>query len=85
MSRAVRISVSIPSEMAEKADRERRTIGESRSEFVRLAIAERIHRMAEAERLERYVQGYQTSPEAPEEGALSLAMSRASLSDEPWT
>lgn len=84
MSRAVKISVSIPPEVLERADRERETIGESRSEFVRQAIEERIRRMAEAERIERYVQGYRKSPETAEEVASSFAMSRVVLSDEPW-
>lgn len=84
MSRAVKISVSIPSEVLEKADRERETSGESRSEFVRQAIEERVRRMTEAERVERYVQGYRESPEAAEEVASAFAMSRAALAGEPW-
>jgi hypothetical protein len=48
------------------------------------AIEERIRRMAEAERVERYVQGYRKSPETAEEVASSFAMSRVVLSDEPW-
>lgn len=84
MSRAVKISVSIPSEVLEKADRERETIGESRSEFVRQAIEERVRRMAEAERVERYVQGYRNLPETAEEVASSFALSQAALSGEPW-
>ncbi|HYU31318.1 MAG TPA: ribbon-helix-helix domain-containing protein [Thermoanaerobaculia bacterium] len=84
MSRAVKISVSIPSEVLERADRERETMGESRSEFVRQAIEERIRRMAEAERVERYVQGYRKTPETAEEVASTFAMSRAALAGEPW-
>jgi metal-responsive CopG/Arc/MetJ family transcriptional regulator len=84
MSRAIKISISLPSEVLEQADRERETTGESRSEFVRQAIEERIRRMAEAERIELYVDGYRRSPETAEEVASSLAMSRAALSSEPW-
>jgi metal-responsive CopG/Arc/MetJ family transcriptional regulator len=84
MARAVKISVSVPSEVLERADRERETTGESRSEFVRQAIEERVRRMAEAERVERYVQGYRKSPETPEEVASAFAMSRAALAGEPW-
>jgi metal-responsive CopG/Arc/MetJ family transcriptional regulator len=84
MSRAVKISVSIPSEVLEKADREREVIGESRSEFVLHAIQERVRRMAETESVERYVQGYRNLPETHEEVASSFAMSRAALSGEPW-
>jgi metal-responsive CopG/Arc/MetJ family transcriptional regulator len=84
MSRAVKISIHLPLEVLEQADRERETTGESRSEFVRQAIEERIRRMAEAERVESYVESYRRSPETAEEVASSFAMSQAALSSEPW-
>jgi metal-responsive CopG/Arc/MetJ family transcriptional regulator len=84
MSRAIKISISLPPEVLEKADRERETIGESRSEFVRQAIDERIRRIAEAERAERFLQGYKSQPETAEEAVTSYEMSRATLSAEPW-
>lgn len=84
MSRAIKISISLPSEVLEQADRERETTGESRSEFVRQAVEERIRRIAEAERIERYVEGYRKLPETAEEVASSFTMSRAALSGEPW-
>ena len=84
MSRAVKISVSIPLEVLAEADREREVIGESRSEFVRQAIEERVRRMTEAESVERYIQGYREVPETAEEVTSSFAMSRAALAGEPW-
>ena len=66
MTNTSRISISLPREMLRTADRARRALGESRSEFIRRAI-ENLLQQRHAQAVERYVAGYNTDRETETE------------------
>ena len=84
MSKAVKIAISLPAEVLEAAEQERKVRGESRSQFFFKAVKTFIHRVWEQEAVERYVQGYREKPETDEEVAAIHQASSAVLGQEPW-
>lgn len=83
MGSIARISISLPAETLRVAERERRSTGESRSEFFRRAIEELVRRRREREQIDRYVAGYIAEPEDAEESWVD-ALGRERLEQEPW-
>jgi metal-responsive CopG/Arc/MetJ family transcriptional regulator len=83
MPRTAKISISLPADTLRGADRERRSTGESRSEFFRRAVEELVRRRREREEIDRYIAAYIAEPEVPDEAWLdNLGVER--LEQEPW-
>jgi metal-responsive CopG/Arc/MetJ family transcriptional regulator len=80
---SVKISISLPPDVLEAADRERRSTGESRSAFIRRAVGKLILGEREREVVERYVQAYSEDPEADELRGIERLASDA-WADLPW-
>ena len=84
MSRIAKIAISLPEDILEAVEAERKLKGESRSEFFRRAadalLKQRWERMAAKE----YVRGYQEIPESAEEVESAHLAGSAILAMEPW-
>ncbi len=83
MENAVKIAISLPADVFQAAEGERRLRRESRSEFYRHAIEAFLRREGERVSIERYVRGYADQPETPEDVAAAHAAA-AALAAEPW-
>jgi metal-responsive CopG/Arc/MetJ family transcriptional regulator len=84
MSRAVKVAVSLPSDLFKAAERERRAIGDSRSEFFRRALETVLRRHRERESIRQYVEGYRTQPETGDEVAAIHQVSGTTLAQDAW-
>lgn len=82
MGKIAKIGISLPEELLAAAERERAATGESRSEFFRSAVEERLRRKRQREDEARYVRGYMEQPETPDED-LSAASAQA-WAELPW-
>ena len=79
-----KIAISVPDEMLQAIETERRVNGETRSEFFRRAVEAYLRRIHEREQDEQYIRGYQQFPETEEDlGGLETLASEA-LAQEPW-
>lgn len=81
-SRVRRITVSLPSELFERGERERRKRHERRSEFVARLYRRYLDEIAERERVARYAAAYEKVPEAPEEQWLADESTAVLFDDE---
>ncbi len=79
MSKTVKIGFSLPQELLDAVDQERRTRGESRAAFFRHAAESALRAESESAAVERYIEGYRRYPETEQELAESEAMSRSAL------
>jgi metal-responsive CopG/Arc/MetJ family transcriptional regulator len=84
MSKGSRVAISLPSDLLHAVERERRSKGQSRSEFVRLALREFLEAGNRREALDRYIRGYERHPETPAEIEAEGAIGLAALAEEPW-
>lgn len=84
MSRVTKIAISLPQEVLNAVEQERKATGESRSEFFRRAVEALLHRRREQHLSERYVDGYQRMPESPEEVEAARRAAGSILDEEPW-
>ena len=84
MTTTAKISISLPRGTLEHADRERRSSGESRSEFFRRAVEEFLRRKERREAVDRYVAGYIAEPEADYEEEISETTAVEVLAQESW-
>lgn len=79
-----KIAISLPDKVLESIEKERKTRGETRSEFFRRAVEAFLRREREREAIEQYIRGYQQYPETQEDVDLATAMSYWGLEEEPW-
>src|SRR6266545_6791038 len=84
MPGALKVTISLPSDLHEAAERERKARKETRSQFFRHAVESFLKERREREAAERYVQGYRAQPEREPEVAAVHEASRATLASEPW-
>ena len=84
MSKTVKIAISLPGDVLEGIERERRARGESRSEFLRRAVEAFLRREREREAIEQYIRGYQQQPETAEEVAFAESTLQAVMAENPW-
>ncbi len=84
MTSSAKISISLPRTTLERADRERRASGESRSEFFRRAVDEYLRQKRRREATERYVTGYIAEPETVYDEEMAEQTATEVLSREPW-
>ena len=84
MASSAKISISLPRATLERADRERRASGESRSEFFRRAVEAYLGQKRRREATERYVAGYLAEPETTYDDEAAEGTAADALSQEAW-
>jgi metal-responsive CopG/Arc/MetJ family transcriptional regulator len=87
MRKAAKIAISLPEELLQVVEARRKACGESRSEFIRQAVQDRLRREREQELVAQYIRGYTEHPETAEEVEEIEAWFRVgleALAHEPW-
>jgi len=84
MSSAVRVAVDLPPTLFESVERERQRLQESRSGFLRRAIADFLERQKGKADVGHDAAVYRQHPETEEEVAVTFAMSQEALAGDPW-
>lgn len=78
------IAISLPDEVLEAIEEERKAIGESRSAFFRRAVEAFLRQQRDRKLDELYIRGYSDSPETPDEVEGALNAGLVSFAQEPW-
>ncbi len=81
--KTAKIAISLPEDLLQDIEKERRVRGESRSEFFRRAVETLLNLERERELDEQYIRGYTELPETAEEVAWAQA-GLAALAEVPW-
>ena len=84
MAKVAKVAISLPQDIFKMVEQERKTKGESRSEFFRRAVEELLRQEREKVAVENYIQSYQQTPETTEEVEAALSIAGAVLAGEPW-
>lgn len=84
MAKVAKVAISLPQDILKIVEQERKTKGESRSEFFRRAVEELLRQEQEKVAVEKYIQSYQQTPETTEEVEEALSIAGAVLAEEPW-
>lgn len=84
MPKSYKIAISLPKDLLTEIERQCAARGESRSQFLRMAVEEFLRRERQKEMEEQYIQGYLKYPETPEEVEGIYKASLAALAQEPW-
>lgn len=84
MGKSAKIAISLPPDIFEAIERERKAKGESRSEFLRRAAEVALRQESERTAVARYVRGYREMPETAEEVESAHRAGSAILAAEPW-
>ena len=84
MPKVAKIAISLPKDVLDAVERERRDSGESRSEFFRRAVEILLRRQREQEMNELYVRAYQQMPETKEEVEAARRAASNILAEESW-
>ena len=79
-----KIAISLPDETLREVEKERLATGESRSQFFRRAVEERLRRAREREDVEQYIRGYLKYPETREEIALAESTLAYAFDEDSW-
>lgn len=84
MARTAKIAISLPEDLLQGIERERRASGETRSEFLRRAVEAFLRREQERQAIEQYVRGYRRQPETKAETAFAGSTAQPALAENPW-
>lgn len=84
MPRVAKVAISLPQDVLDSIEQERKTKGESRSEFFRRAVEELLRQEREKVAVEKYIHSYQQTPETTEEIEAALSIAGAVLAEDPW-
>lgn len=84
MNKSAKVAISLPDNILKAIEKERKTNGESRSEFFRRAAEKLLKQAQEAKAVEAYVRGYREMPESNEEVKTAHQTSASTLAKEPW-
>ena len=84
MAKSAKVAISLPEDVLEAVEAERKAKGESRSQFFRRAIERLLKQEQESSAVEDYVRGYQEVPESAEEVEAVHRLGIAVLAEEPW-
>jgi metal-responsive CopG/Arc/MetJ family transcriptional regulator len=84
MGKVAKIAISLPEDVLEVVEKERKTKGESRSEFFRRAIEALLRQQRERAAVEQYLHGYRQVPETAEDVEAAHRAGAAVLAEEPW-
>ena len=79
-----KVAISLPCEIFDAIEQERKESGESRSELFRRAIEMLLRRRQEEEKVRQYIRGYELMPESAEEITATDLAAAAMLAVEPW-
>ena len=79
-----KISISLPDEVLETAERECRREGESRSELIRRALVSLVARAREETLVAAYLAGYVAEPESDDEVAAADEAAASLLEGSEW-
>ena len=79
-----KIAISLPDEVLEAIEKERKTVGESRSAFFRRAVEAFLRQQRDRKLDQQYIQGYSNIPETADEVEGVLDAGMVSLAREPW-
>ena len=84
MSKAVKVTISLPRELLDSAEHARQVNGETRSEFFRRAVEALLQREDEQAAITEYVAAYRRCPETVEEVGVAAGLAVDALALEPW-
>lgn len=84
MSKVAKIAISLPEDVLEVIEKERKAKGESRSQFFRRAVEALLRQQHERAAIEQYVHGYTQMPETADEVQAAHQVGAAVLAEEPW-
>jgi len=84
MAKSAKVAISLPEDVLEAVEMERKAKGESRSQFFRRAIERLLKQERESSAVKDYVRGYQEVPESAEEVETVHRVGIAVLAEEPW-
>lgn len=84
MAKTAKVAISLPEDILNNIEKERKARGESRSEFFRHAVKNYLQDKQESSVIREYICGYQAFPESPEEFEAMEQLGTAVLSEEPW-
>jgi len=84
MGKSAKVAISLPGEVFDAVEKERKARGESRSKFFRRAAERLLRQERESSAIKAYIRGYQEHPESAEEIEAAHRNSTAVLSKEPW-
>lgn len=85
MGKSARVTVVLSDDLSAAIERARKHTGQSRSAFIRNAVELVVDEEQRQAKIERYVQGYRAIPESEDEIREAVALSYASLAEEPWS
>ena len=84
MSKSAKVAISLPEDVLEAVEMERKAKGESRSQFFRRAIERFLKQERESSAVKAYVRGYQEVPESVAEVEAAHRAGSAILAEELW-
>ena len=84
MGKSAKIAISLPADMLEAIERQRKVKGENRSEFLRRAVGAALLQEKERNAIAGYVRGYRKMPETADEIENAHRAGSAILATEPW-
>lgn len=84
MGKSAKVAISLPGDVLEAVETERKVKGESRSQFFRRAIERLLKQERDSSAVKDYVRGYQQIPESTDEVEAAHQAGSAILAEEPW-
>ena len=84
MAKSAKVAVSLPKDVLEAVEMERKAKGESRSQYFRRAIERLLKQERDSSAVKDYVRGYQEVPESAEEVEAIHRLGIAVLAEELW-
>lgn len=84
MGATVKIAVSLPGDLLESVESERKASGESRSQFFRRAVISLLRQKRDLEIADHYIKAYRAQPETPREIEAARRTAADGLGGEPW-
>ena len=84
MPKTTKIAISLPADILNAVERERKESGESRSELFRRAVELLLRRHREQDMSERYIRAYERIPETKEEIEAARHAASVILAEESW-
>jgi len=84
MGKCAKVAISLPGDILEAVETERKAKGESRSQFFRRAAERLLKQERESSSVEDYMRGYREVPESAEEVEAAHRVGSAVLAEEPW-
>ena len=84
MGKSAKVAITLPEDVLEAVETERKAKGESRSQFFRRAIERLLKEERQSSAVRDYVRGYQEVPESAEEVEAIHRVGIDVLAEEPW-